>query len=336
MNVLLSCVSENRPDWFDRVRSLVLSVREFGGELSEAPVTVNFVDDVAPEFARPLKRLGAEVRVVAQQNGRNPFSNKLRMLELHEQADFDLLVALDCDVVVVGDFSAQLSSERIGAKPADYDQFTDREWRRLFGALDIPLPARQVVATATGEPIYPYFNSGVLLVPRRLCEELLGQWVRYQGEILDLFRGDPRLIARRHQLHVDQLALACALQAGRLPYEALPVSVNFPTHIPVHASTLSGVSRPLILHYHGEISPEGFLTRSRSALADEQLDRFNRHRARVLGLPYSGLRRRPLRHRVRHRAVVHHRSLAAAGDRAAVRLQAFSRRFAPRGGSGGR
>ena len=94
LRVLLSCVSENRPGWYDKVYNLVLSVRSFGGSLADARVVVNFVDGADPEVARTLEGLGAEVRVVERFDARNPYANKLRMLELGKEFDFDVLVAL--------------------------------------------------------------------------------------------------------------------------------------------------------------------------------------------------------------------------------------------------
>jgi len=72
LRVLLSCVSENRPGWYDKVYNLVLSVRSFGGSLADEQVVVNFVDGADPEVARTLEGLGAEVRVVERFDVRNP------------------------------------------------------------------------------------------------------------------------------------------------------------------------------------------------------------------------------------------------------------------------
>jgi hypothetical protein len=78
--------------------------------------------------------------------------------------------------------------------------------------------------------------------------------------------------------------------------------MNFPTHVPVHRSALAGVARPLIVHYHREVDAEGFLLRSKSALANPYVDRFNQCRARALGLDYHGLDGHPLHERLRRYA----------------------------------
>src|SRR3954452_14403605 len=119
--VLFACVAENRPEWAEKAHGLAFSIRTLGGTLAESPIVVHFVGDPSPELARPLERLGAEIRVVKRLDQRNAFANKLRMLEMDEHADFDVLAALDCDVAVLGDFADRVPTAVIGAKPADYD-----------------------------------------------------------------------------------------------------------------------------------------------------------------------------------------------------------------------
>lgn len=294
LRVLLSCVSENRPGWYDKVYNLVLSVRSFGGSLADERVVVNFVDGADPEVARSLEGLGAEVRVVERFDARTPYANKLRMLELAKEREFDVLVALDCDTIVVGDLGDQVPPDRIAAKPADVDRFTDAEWHRLFRGTGVPIPEKTVVASVTGEPMYPYFNSGVVFVPRDRCLDLLRGWSHFASRLLDLFEREPDIIPRRWQFLAEQCSLAFALIDGGFPVQPLPLTLNFPTHVRVHGSLLDGLGEPRIIQYHRGIDRDGFLLKDRGDLLDPYLDRFNRERAAALGLDYRGLGRLPL------------------------------------------
>src|SRR5688500_13752400 len=111
--VLFSCVSENGEPWFHKVYNLVLSLRLFGGSLAEARVVVNFVGDVDADYADRLNALGADVRIVERFDPRSPYLNKLRMLELAAEYEFDVLVALDCDVLIAGDLQPVLSTRTL-------------------------------------------------------------------------------------------------------------------------------------------------------------------------------------------------------------------------------
>ena len=69
---LVSCVAENSDRWYQEAQSLVLSVRRFGGTLSDASIVVNFVDSVEPRYENGLAELGADVRVVTRFDRRTP------------------------------------------------------------------------------------------------------------------------------------------------------------------------------------------------------------------------------------------------------------------------
>ena len=107
-----SCVAENGDRWYQEAHNLVLSIRRFGGGLSTAPVVVNFVDAVEPRYESGLAELDAEVRVVPRFDRRTPASNKLRMLELADTHQFDVLLAIDTDTLVVGDVSRYADARR--------------------------------------------------------------------------------------------------------------------------------------------------------------------------------------------------------------------------------
>lgn len=275
--------------------NLVISIRSFAGDLSQAPIVVSFVDDVAPSFSAPLEQLDAEVRVVERVAGGNPLANKLRMLELDKDHEFDVLVALDCDVAVVGDPTFWVDTKHIGAKPADFDRFTDQEWRGLFAAAGVAEPQRTLTATATGQRIYPYFNSGVLFVPHSLCAPLADAWMDMYRQLSSALTREPWLIREQWQWLAEQAALALGMLRNGLPWRALPPSLNFPSHTQV-SPALS--APPVIVHYHGDFDEHGFLLRSANREVDPSLDRFNRRRAELTGLPYGRMPRRALHKRV--------------------------------------
>jgi hypothetical protein len=295
--VLFSCVAENEPSWFRKVHNLVLSIRSFGGSLAEAPVVVNFVDDVAPEYADALEDLGASVRIVTPVDAEHRYANKLRMLELAHEFDFDLLAALDCDVIVVDDIAEFLVDGSLRGKPADCDFLSDGQWRRIFATLSLPVPDREWVTTTFGQRTYPYLNSGVLLVPRDICADLYSRWAGYVFGLDRVYATHQDIGLRRK--YNDQIALTCAVVAGGFPIQPLPVSMNFPTHIDVHPAFLQRLSRIHLIHYHRGLDRQGFIHGTKYPAVNTSLDRFNRRRAEALNLLYRGLPRPSLDARIR-------------------------------------
>jgi hypothetical protein len=289
-SVVFACVAENRPDFATMAYNLVISIRAFAGELAQAPVVVSFVDAVEDEFAQPLEELGAEVRVVERVSAANPLANKLRMLELADERAFDVLVATDCDVVLVGDPSPWIDPKSISAKPADFDRFTDEEWRSLFAVVGVAEPAKVLTATATGQRTYPYFNSGVLFVPHGLCRPLREAWTRTYTELSSAIERDPHALREQWRWLVEQASLGLAILREDLPWQALPPQLNFPGHVTVPATLRD--CEPIVIHYHGERDARGFLMSARTPGLDRWLDEFNRRRAEVTGQMYTQMPRR--------------------------------------------
>jgi hypothetical protein len=291
----VSCVAENQPKWHTLAYNLALSCMT---TRSTYPVrfVANFVDGVDPAAGRRIEDLGGEVRVVARVDRRNPYLNKLRMLELAGTEDFEVLAALDCDTIVVRDLSPHVSLELVGAKPADMDPLTPEQWTGLYTALGLCTPATSYTATISGARMGPYFNSGVLLIPRRYCGLLLDAWTDMNHRILGVYRDHPEMIPSQSRVFLDQYSLACALAATAIPVRALPSELNYPVHLPTHAAARSGIE-PVIAHYHKNITANGFLTRSRNEEVNADLHAFNLRRSAALGMSYSRLPDLPLKER---------------------------------------
>lgn len=296
LRVLFSCVGENRPDWYAKMENLVLSIRRFGGSLAESPVVVNVVGGAGAELVTVMERLDAEVRVVEPVDRRRPTSNKLRMFELAADHEFDVLAAIDCDIVVMGDLAAELRPDVLRAVPAGRDILADATWQRLYQLLDVPLPAKTCTTVVSGQTTYPYFNSGVLLVPRDVCAPLHDHWGRH----LDWLLGPGLTELGLDRLRKDQIPLSAALATAGLDVDPLPVNLN----LSVTAARFAKPYRqqwgpPFLFHYHRLIDSSGFLLPSPNGRMNPHLESFNRTRAEYLGTTYAGLARVPLQRRMR-------------------------------------
>ncbi len=289
--LLLSCVAEDCASFHARVENLVITARDRGGSLARSPIVVKMVESADHGFVRRMSALDAEVQIVARFNrGGVAHANKLRMLEIGERDDFDVLLAVDCDIAAAEDPARHLVADAISVVPADVDAFSESEWRAIFAGLALDRPDRSLTATTSGKPMYPYFNSGVLGVPRPLCDELLSEWTRALNDVAQLWRLRPRLNSRKARFYTEQLALAVALARG-LPHRAVSRELNFATHVKLHEPTVRELN-PVLLHYHAEFDEQGFLLRPRSPTAERAADLVNRSRARALNLAYEGLRSR--------------------------------------------
>jgi hypothetical protein len=275
-------VAENRPRWAQKLYNLALSLRTFGGALADAPLRAFFVDGLEPRFQTELAPLGVRCRVVPGFPAPVAQTNKLRMFEDFSRKPGGILVALDCDVVVVGDFSASLSPVAVCGVPAMMSPLRPPKWQALLALLGLRPDGRSVRTIGTGEELaVPYLNSGVLFVPGQHCAELTSLWRRYIDALLELHA--TLGWSARVWFYLDQLALTCALLAGGIPVQILDIWHNFPSHQRVHASALQEPASLRILHYHQKFGESGHLLPAPRPSVDHAVGRFNTALSRALG-----------------------------------------------------
>jgi hypothetical protein len=291
VHVLVACVAENQASWCTKVENLAISLREFGGRLSSAPMVASFVGQVQEPFARRLARFDVEVRTVARSDFGPPQTNKIAMLDLHASHDFDVLLALDCDVVVTGDVLDALDPDRVRATPEHASALGPSQWEILYRALGRSVPAGRIRMLHSGALSVPYYSSGVLCIPARDCRELREVWQRHCEVYVGLCRRSQLVSAP--EAFADQVALSTALETLGTPVDALPPSLNLYTTVPLRSAVEAELHPPFILHYRSEIDANGFLHASRFNVANALIDQFNRARARSLGASYTRLTKAP-------------------------------------------
>lgn len=303
--VAVSCVAENSPEWFTKAYNLALSVREFGGTLAGSPIVVNFVGEVEKEFHDRLTRdLGVTVRIIEPFEASVAPTNKIRMLDLFDEMNCDVLVALDCDILVTGDVGAWLPSSGIALRPEARNPLTRHQWLTIFHDLGIVVPDANCRMISTGQSTYPYYNSGVVFIHRDSVVELRETWSRYVrmfDDLCDRWTDNPP-----RRWWADQIALACSAASASFLVQTFPVGLNFPTIFRVHSHYDDQIHPPFLVHYHNQINGLGFVLASRNRVVNPYIDSFNSARARALNLPYDRLPRPPLLHSIRS-AMAEHR-----------------------------
>ncbi|HSH21494.1 MAG TPA: hypothetical protein VK992_02600 [Candidatus Caenarcaniphilales bacterium] len=193
--ITIATVVDDRPPYADEVAYLFASLELFGGETRHARRRAYFVNGVSPQAERPLRELGVEVRVVPEVEPRYRLANKLSMFAAEAREQTDLLVALDTDIVVTGDFSAYLERDIVQAKQPDGDGYTMEMWAELFGRFGLALPSERHATTLGGEWTHAYFNTGVLMVPGAVLQALHDRWLHFIRALIDARAALPAFIA---------------------------------------------------------------------------------------------------------------------------------------------
>jgi hypothetical protein len=273
--VLVATVAENRSPFVHEAEFLFRSLRRFGGNLSDAPGVVYFVGSADPEAVERLADLGVATEVVEPFDERCPHANKIRMLESAQ--DFEYLVALDPDIVVARDFSAHIMGASVAAKPVDDERLTLEQWEELFARFGLTLPPARYTTSFTMAETISYFNSGVLVIPREHVQPLAGAWGLFVHRLLEMTANVPSVYEHHLFRRSDQFALALALAETTLPFRALPLEMNFPTHHAIHPALDPHRVDPYLIHHHHRVSRTGEVLPCSYATADAAIADINRH-----------------------------------------------------------
>lgn len=290
---VVSFVTEPHGEWIERSERLAMTLADSVPPSVSRVVLV--VDGLEGAARRRLEALGCTVRSTSAVDPSLRFLNKLRMLELREIDDTDGVLCLDCDVVVLGDPLPLIDRRRINAYVEQGTNLSDGLWSRVHDRCGLPPPVRGLRDELTGQPRYPYFNTGVLWVPAHLNEPLRAAWTTASRELIEMSTSDHELCARRGL--IDQIAFSVAILRLEAAVATLPLALNCPTG-GFRWGARPALQRPLILHYHRNVDDRGFLRVPNHPLLRREIDGINRRWSEHRGIAYTGAQRQPLKKRL--------------------------------------
>ncbi len=277
----VGCVADSRSPFLEQALRLLQSWRWFAGAYADAPFYVCVVDGVTDEWRQRYERLGAVVHIVPRFRDRHSTSNKLRFLEIPEAQLADRVLLLDCDTIVVQSPERLFTGEGLTAKIADVATVPLEVFAQVFDRFGLTVPTADQECTVSGEPMIPYFNSGVISLSGHAMRLLAPAWVTLNGELTASFTAFGGVAH-----FCEQASLSLALAVTRVPFITIGNELNFPAHfdgvnMPAHVngdildSPLGRVD-PTIIHYHWLVQPDGTLSPSIYPRVDRRIQEFNR------------------------------------------------------------
>jgi hypothetical protein len=274
-HLVLGCVADNKPRYLNQALKLLKSVRWFGGDSAHCDFILCVVDSVESAYLSECLSLGAEVRVVRRYSAEYPVSNKLRFLQQPDLARFERILLLDCDTLVVQDPLPALESRFLHARLAGLQTVPYAILENIFRTFGVSVPLREYQAILSGEPIIPYFNTGVIGLHDALMWNLVPAWIEFVDGLL--YRTE---LLSGFEWFLEQVALSLAVAATSCKFEILGAEMNFPLHLAVDANEskralFCGID-PRIIHYHSLVRASGDIMVSGYPLADDRIRQFNR------------------------------------------------------------
>jgi len=181
--IVVACQCDIRERYLLEVEYLFKSLIKFGGSLSKAQKIVSFTSKPDNKTKKRLSDLGVIIRIVEPIDQRDVFATKIRNLEIEQMEHFDYLVSLDVDILIRGDFSSYIENQNIKAKSADMTPLTLKQWEFMFNYFGLEMPKIRYKTHFDLEETIPYFNTGVLLIPRKHLSILHDSWNKFVSEL---------------------------------------------------------------------------------------------------------------------------------------------------------
>ena len=246
--ILIACQSPIKEPYLSEIILLFKTLNFFGGEISNSQKLACISGITDTKFLDTLTKLGVETIITKEENSIPKHSNKIQILNEVQNLDYEVLVALDTDIVISRDFSAYVNSNNLSAMQDDVDPLGLTQWELIFKEFEISFPQNRSIAYRTMKKTIPYFNSGVLIIPKQFVQVLYETWKFFILSLSELYTKYPFL--HHYSFYTDQIALTLAIHAKKIPFKPLPLEMNFPTHIDLHYDCKADTLSPFLFHHH--------------------------------------------------------------------------------------
>ena len=170
---------------------------------------------------------------------------------------FDRIVLLDTDTIAVGDLRPFLGGDAVQGKIVDLPIPSLAALNELYDAAGGRLAPELVVADAASELTFlGNANGGFYAIPRALAVDFANEWQRWVQWLLI----NDRLLRKEGRLnHVDQIAVAFAVQISKIPFDLAPSNVNYFIHFEGRHSYFDPRCPIALIRYHNTMNVLGLL-----------------------------------------------------------------------------
>jgi len=275
--IVIGCVvaSSNKNYSYLETEYLFRTLNRFGGEASKVKKWACFVEKPNPIVKDVLKELGVIIKIVKPLDERDPYSNKLRLLEETINEDVDYLIVLDTDIIVAEDFSSLIHGDSIKAKPVNADPLRLENWKILFEYFNLKFPINRIKTITTKEETIPYFGSGVMIIPKKYVKILFETWSNFIHALCDHREKEelPKVFSDFQMLN-EIVALALTLAKTGFNCSSLPLKMNYST-IKVSPEENPSKLKPMLIHHHHKIFEDGSIMHSPYENINKIIDQIN-------------------------------------------------------------
>lgn len=272
--VLIGCATKegNKDNANLETEYLFKTINHFGGSLATSKKLACFLEKPNDEISNLLNDLEVITKITKPLEPRDPYSAKIRIIEEAMKEDIDYIVMLDTDIVACHDFSKYIEGNKI--KAANYfvgEILPDvNKWKELFEFFGIAFPKEKFKSGSDINKIVHYCNTGVIIIPVQYAKLFFETWKKFEHKLCD----NKDKFFMKIPIN-DQITLPLTFAETQIPFEPLPVIMNFDIPLVDESNGLYSNFDPILIHYLHRISDNGDIFHCTYEKANKNIDMVN-------------------------------------------------------------
>ena len=251
MKAAYSILLENHPKSFYHCWILVQSLLQNAKVAPEA-IFVQCVKDVPEIWRDKLVTLAVQI-VPSSWEGNADYAFKAKQLSLAELADFQIVVLLDTNMLLLESIECQFSKKEIVGKIVDLPNPDISTLEKVYKAAKLSLNVKSIPSDL--DPAKSTYqgnlSGGIYIIPKKVLSKLSKSWQKWTN----WFNKNVEVAATINNVNqISQVAFSMAVHESKLPIKHLSRKYNCPTHLHFAADIA-----PVVLHHFNQFTKVGLL-----------------------------------------------------------------------------
>ena len=179
--------------------------------------------------------------------GDGKYCNKLVQLEALSKIEYDKVLLLDTDTIILGNFENLLPNDKVAGKIVDLANPSLECLNNVFDHAGITPPKEVVVDATQDNTILGNFNGGLYSIPKSIADDL---GIRWKHWAIFLLNNSELLSVEGKSQHIDQVSFSLACAELNLELYTLPSNINYFTHFKAVRNYFDHNYPIYMIHYH--------------------------------------------------------------------------------------
>ena len=246
MKLVFSMVVDNHAKFHFQAFNLAQSLIDVMG-VNPCDVFLQFSRDTSNEIVNEFSKKNYTIKFF-EPFGDGKYCNKLIQLETLSDVDFDKVILLDTDTIIINDFAKYLNENLdVEGKIVDLDNPSCDTILKIFDAANLKIPEILNVDVGEEKTVKGNFNGGFYAISKGISNRLGVAWKKWA---LFLLHDNDFMQECGKQTHIDQVsfAMACADVGANMGFVAS--NLNYFTHFSATRNYYDKNIPICMLHYH--------------------------------------------------------------------------------------